>query len=488
MEDDPFPSRPLTRTASLHSISQKSDISDKSEQSFLQPIVNVTDIIALKEKEPGNLQPTFIPSHILETLSSLRDMCGYSATGGHDKKRWRGNMNNMIDKLQTQIEDLLQNSIATKQDLTDLTTHNDNNFTELFHRLDILEQDLKERAEKIDTVSYADIVKSKRPEPATIVIKPSDPNTSLGQLKQSVLQLPCPNDIVIKNMKSKPSHFEIRANNSAGKEKLKDLITQNLPNAVVEEKRPRSVKLIFHNANRVDSTAFRNTLSDLGFSDEDIPDFKNPHTLKSKSEGDVHWVLTLNRSKALDTVLRNYRKDRPNFLHVGLHRLYYREYTRLLRCRHCQALDLHSTMMCNRVKYCENCGEKDCKNQPCTLPPVCINCFQYNGRLSAYKNSALKRRDPSHRSSDPQCPTFRQGLINKINNKPLDYSETQEQSHNAMAPKQLDQSSHSSMTQNLQAAASAASTSRTTQRVFTSSNIQPKDFLPSFVSSQSRFN
>lgn len=306
------------------------------------------------------------------------------------------------------------------------------------------------------------MLKKKKPEPATIVVKPADNSTSLGQLKQSILELPCPNDLIIKNVKTKPSHFEIRANTSQGKDKLKNLIHDNVPNALIEGKRPRSVKIIFHNANRVDPVAFHNTLQDLGFDHSDIPDLDKPHIINSKTQ-DVHWVLTLNRAKALNTLLRNYKKDRPNFLHVGLQRLYYREYTRLIRCRHCQALDFHPTSLCNRIRHCENCGEKDCKNQPCTLPPVCINCYQFNGRLAAYPGSDQHRRDTAHKSSDSKCPTYRQGLINKMNSNHLDHLELNQNSHQSsasMAPKQISQLNRSG-NQPTPGSASAHSTSRT---------------------------
>lgn len=479
--------RPPTRLSPEQECIDKN--SDSNPQQSSQAVPQETEL------PEANASIGLIPACIQATLSEIRDMCDYSSTGGGDKKRWRSSINKLIDNLETQLGTLLHDSVATKRDLQDLYNQNDQKLSELNDKLDNLQRTItsNESHSHPQRPSFAEVVKAK-PEHSTLVVKSSD-NTSLGQLKQNLTNITCPTHIIVKNFKTKPNHFEIRTNNSNGKDELKQIITQNIPSATVEDKRPRTIKLIFHNANRIDPTAFKNTLQDMGFDDEDIPDFDHPNKVKSKSEGDEHWILTLHRAKALNTILRSYSKDKPNFIHVGFQRLYFRHYVRLIRCRNCQELDKHPSFSCRNPSYCENCGEKNCRNQPCTLSPTCINCYRYNGRLPAYRNSNLTPRNPNHKSSDPSCPTFRQGLINKINNQDLDFMPTEQQETREQHPAQKQPSTLASHSQQPSTSGenlnktlrSGPPATRLTERVFTSTKIPSKDFLPSFVSSQPRF-
>lgn len=117
------------------------------------------------------------------------------------------------------------------------------------------------------------------------------------------------------------------------------------------------------------------------------------------------------RQLAEASLMKSYDHNKPNYILVGLEKLFFKVYRRLVRCDKCQALGLHSSVRCrSNNSFCTNCGRKDCHSQRCNSPPCCKNCSDFNNIIRSSVPFHTDPRDTNPAASDPACPTYKAAL------------------------------------------------------------------------------
>lgn len=341
-----------------------------------------------------------VPPIITEQINLLKTKLDCFFEKGGDKGKWKSDMIKRFDDL-TQIisQEIHSAKQLSSDDLADLIVKNDQKLQEISDKVDKL-QEQTHSLSAANKSSYADIVKSKQPPPTTLIIKPKENGPTLKAIQDGIDNAKWPPNLLIANKKARFNHLEIRPASLKDKALLTDLILTEVPEAQVEDKRSRTVRIIFHNASRFDPEAIKHSLMAMGFDEDDLQDFDNPHQIKSRSDGDYHWVINLHRGKANSILLEHYDPGRSNSFFVGPRRLYFRIYHRLTRCRNCQSLGKHPTSFCRNKPFCDNCGRSQCSSNPCTSDPRCINCEEFNDRIRAYPSGSAAPRNLNHKASE----------------------------------------------------------------------------------------
>lgn len=279
------------------------------------------------------------------------------------------------------------------------------------------------------TTSYATALKNtKKTRPIVLVSKTGIPTK---QVYKNLVKEPCPTEVTLRNVRTRPNYLELTAANQQQSEILKSHVKDHFPDLKVEDKRIPSTRLVFHNASQYTEDQFHKVLLDHGFEKEEI---RFVTSLKSKNTDFDHWVIDLPKSKTHQILLKNYNPSRPSFILIGLRRLYFKLHVRLQRCRKCQGLD-HTTAHCTNTEYCANCGGEH-EDRECKERSYCVNCADFN-TLVNISDEAF--RNPYHPASSSDCPTYRAKLLELMTNPhpepPL--PDVQEQKRYGLRPRRL---------------------------------------------------
>lgn len=247
-----------------------------------------------------------------------------------------------------------------------------------------------------------------------VIVPP--PGLPTKKVLNTLNQKPCPEGITIKQVVKRQNHVDLTAANAEQSERLKTHMKEMIPDAKIEDKRSPTIRIIFHNASVHKEDTLLNVLIDHGFDKSEI---RFVTELRSKNENIRHWVLELPKAKTNSTLLKNYHADRPSFILIGLQRLYFKIYVRLMRCQRCQSLD-HSTRQCDGPAFCVQCSQEHFLEN-CTDSPLCINCSEFNNDVNEGTQPGPKR-NAYHPASASSCPTYKAKLQELIH--PPQSSET----------------------------------------------------------------
>lgn len=250
------------------------------------------------------------------------------------------------------------------------------------------------------TLTYAEAIKNKPKLPkSTIIVKPKNQDSSMNQITKEILKTSCPPNVVIRKFKNKYNHLEIRCSSEEGKTQLvKELTNSSRASelAIIEDKRPRLIKLILFN---LPNSATEEQLKDIIKDNTDFSEDFDPSLIQllkkldSKIPQKEHWVVLIPK-KIADEILQR------GVIFNGFYKIYCKKYIPIRRCRKCQSFT-HNENDCTQKRFfCEFCAGNHSSDKCVNLnKPFCINCH-------SEETINNKKLNPNHSASDSSCPVF----------------------------------------------------------------------------------
>lgn len=245
----------------------------------------------------------------------------------------------------------------------------------------------------------------------SLLLRPRETNT-VQDIQKELNTINCPPDIVISKLHISPIGVELRGASLQDKLALQDFLSSSLKTATVENKRQKQIRLIFHNATKFDYNQFSSALHALGFEETDIVKIDS---IPSKTSNYYHWIVELPYHQTLKTLLSSYSKSKPNFLQIGLNRMYFKIYLRIPRCGNCQKLGLHPTSICKSQSHCVKCGLHHPEGN-CTGTINCKNCRDFNDSRALTSTNIPPPRPTTHQANDSNCPSYLHAHKIKLDN------------------------------------------------------------------------
>lgn len=326
----------------------------------------------------------------------------------------------LIDNQDQEIKDLKE---TNKEIMINLHQAQENEYTNrltenkklanLEAENDYLRKNIEEKEREVDKLKQeqSSVSQTKMNQPnetlpkSTLIITPQQETTSIQDLRQTIINLPKPDQIQITKFKNKTNLLEIRCNNEIQKEKLKTYLKANLEDmAAIKDKTPKMIKLICPNIPQDinTETIVEAIKENYNITEEEIGDITRLQSYSNKEKENL--TIFLPASLAKQIIFNKY-------IFVGLKQLRCFKFISMYRCHNCHIFNSHSTKDCPNKTLCAYCAGKH-DSETCTnQTPECINCILSN---KEYKEFGYPQpvKDTSHPAYSPQCPSYlRERLI-----------------------------------------------------------------------------
>lgn len=240
-------------------------------------------------------------------------------------------------------------------------------------------------------------IKRKAPK-STLVIKPTDPNTTTKQLKSKLQNLEAAKHSQVQRVKILRDKIEVRLKTEDEKQRLKKIFQEDPEvgnDIIVHDKQSKMIRLIYFGI--PGGTKPEDLMKSVGIEhlvrDESINSvFKPIQRQENRNKNLENWIVLVNRNIAFSQL-----QQQP--FYYGLTPIRCSKYVKIMRCFNCQRLD-HIARNCWLGKFCARCGDNHEESHCMRKNPTCINCADSNDYEKTEYN-------PRHEASDPNCPYYK---------------------------------------------------------------------------------
>lgn len=357
------------------------------------------DSLEASSKKDANLQTSLLPMPDFplltgNILSILKSDPAFNSLQNETFIRLKQELHLIEDKHQSQI-------LSISEQQQQILDH----FQIIHARLDSLEKNQPPNTALSHGNSCPTAPTKHEVEETTIVVLPTN-KVPINQISTSLQSKDCPPEVVLTTFKVKQNRLELKTANKTQSTTLQNFLSHELKDVRVEVKRPRRTRIILHRASTFQQEQIVAAFVHKGFDAEDIA-FIRP--VNSKQKDISHWIIDLPRFKAHDLLLKNYSSNKPNFIQIGFRRLFFKLFSMITRCQHCQSLGDHSSKFCPNTLICSRCGQNHL-SENCQNAEFCVNCDSYNLELSKNDNGNSSLRPPYHSADSSLCPTYQAAL------------------------------------------------------------------------------